>query len=699
MSVVNVILSNEKPKFEERSHPVKPARINTTKPVPTNTFWTNLILKNGNNPIYINPYLVWYNGTGFNINYSDLTVTKDFIITNRVINFSIGTSKTNTFTVTRWDSLSVDVQLGNLTYYFVRGSPFLTCRYNNDMPVFKTQHAVLSVTATDANKYVVKLNNNQTWIIYHEGGLTLSNTLEATSAYTGILRTMLIPAGSQVNVDLNKYAALYPTGGSINYTLDNGTANLTYTFSTGRMNVPYSDNNLLMYTLPHHQKMLSSPSNITGSGLPTYRTIKGLMLPYVGTTWAFKLTLTDIDFNSRLAIDSQYVKDVTDSLQSDSNIKPINSDPYFFGKEIAKLARLLIIADELKQDEIKNKLLTSIKVYLLPWLTNQNTNRFIYDNAWKGVVSLNGIQSESADFGNGWYNDHHFHYGYFFYAFSVVIKFDSSFYATYKNQILSLVRDVANPSVNDPYFPVTRNIDWFDGHSWANGIVEFGDSKNQESTSEAVNCYYSLYLLGLSVKDDTLTNLGRVMMDVEILSSQTYWQIKDETIYPKPFSDNRVVGIVWSTKVDYSTWFGKNVEFIHGIQMLPFTPISEKLLDPVWIKLQQPILETALTRSTPPLEDGWRGYIYMSKAIIDPTAAYNWIKSFRGGFDGGNTRTNTLYWILTRPGLGIARSTNPDPNPDPNPNPNPNPDPTVLIIDQNSPITKIILNRPCTITF
>ena len=42
-------------------------------------------------------------------------------------------------------------------------------------------------------------------------------------------------------------------------------------------------------------------------------------------------------------------------------------------------------------------------------------------------------------------------------------------------------------------------------------------------------------------------------------------------------------------KVDYATWFGANVEFIHCIQMLPFTPISEELLRQNWIQEEYPV--------------------------------------------------------------------------------------------------------------
>lgn len=64
-----------------------------------------------------------------------------------------------------------------------------------------------------------------------------------------------------------------------------------------------------------------------------------------------------------------------------------------------------------------------------------------------------------------------------------------------------------------------------------------------------------------------------------------------DDIYSPPFTDNKVVGILWSTKVDYTTWFGSNIEFIHCIQMLPFVPMTEQLLRPEWIQEEYPVLD------------------------------------------------------------------------------------------------------------
>lgn len=139
--------------------------------------------------------------------------------------------------------------------------------------------------------------------------------------------------------------------------------------------------------------------------------------------------------------------------------------------------------------------------------------------------------------------------------------------------------------------------------------------------------------------------MGRLALASEIRSTHFYWQIdsKDQ-IYPSPFADNKVVGVLWGAKVDYATFFGANTEFIHCIQMLPFTPITEELLAKDWIIEEYPILKTAIGSAS----DGWKGFIYMAHGIIDKEAAWDQVLTLQG-YDDGNSKTNTLYWLATRP--------------------------------------------------
>src|SRR3546814_376704 len=124
--------------------------------------------------------------------------------------------------------------------------------------------------------------------------------------------------------------------------------------------------------------------------------------------------------------------------------------------------------------------------------------------------------------------------------------------------------------------------------------------------------------------------------------------------------------------MDYTTWFGANAEFIHCIQMMPFSPITEELLEEQWVLEQYPVLvdqmSEAITQvhifhNLPPtwwrggsrfalycVEEfqGWLGFVYMDHAVIDKEKAWEEVNTLTE-FDDGNSKTNTLYWVATPP--------------------------------------------------
>jgi endo-1,3(4)-beta-glucanase len=376
--------------------------------------------------------------------------------------------------------------------------------------------------------------------------------------------------------------------------------------------------------------------------------MKGRMTGIIGNTWNLQEILATISWRSPRGIKPAMRADILAALNQDKFKRAGSYATYWNGKELAAMGRLALIADELGETETAAFIRNRLKIDMDTWLLATNWNKLVYDSTWGGICSQSSMQNVYADFGLGWYNDHHFHYGYFVYAAAALGKGDYNWLMSRRKQIVDIVRDFANPSKSDPFFPVTRNKDWYDGHSWAAGLFNFGDSKNQESSSEAVNAYYGVYLLGEALGDQYMSLYGRLLLATEIRSVQKYWHIKSGSeIYESPYAAHKVVGVLWSGKVDYTTFFGGLPEYVHGIQKLPFTPISEQLLDPSWVAEEHTVASTILTRTTPPVSDDWKAFTVMSGSIINPQTAWNQAKSLRY-FDNGNTRTNTYYFIATR---------------------------------------------------
>jgi Glycosyl hydrolase family 81 C-terminal domain len=61
--------------------------------------------------------------------------------------------------------------------------------------------------------------------------------------------------------------------------------------------------------------------------------------------------------------------------------------------------------------------------------------------------------------------------------------------------------------------------DFFDGHSWASGLFSQANGKSQESSSEAVNAYYAVYLMGLATGNAETRDWGRILLASEVSHS------------------------------------------------------------------------------------------------------------------------------------------------------------------------------------
>lgn len=62
------------------------------------------------------------------------------------------------------------------------------------------------------------------------------------------------------------------------------------------------------------------------------------------------------------------------------------------------------------------------------------------------------------------------------------------------------------------------------GHSWAAGLQQSVDGKNQESSSEAVNGYLAVAQLGRVAGDAVLEGWGQLLLANEITAAQKYTQ-------------------------------------------------------------------------------------------------------------------------------------------------------------------------------
>ena len=253
------------------------------------------------------------------------------------------------------------------------------------------------------------------------------------------------------------------------------------------------------------------------------------------------------------------------------------------------------------------------------------------------------------------YDDHHFHYGYIIYACAILGKFDDNFVDEFGEYVDAIVADIANPDSKSSYFPVARHKSWFDGHSWASGLFSQGNGKNQESSSEAVNCYYAVYLWSLVRKSAKLNYFSRLLLASEIRGAQAYWHMgKNSTIYDEEFAKNYMVGNLGGLDVNSRTWFGTEKYYVHGIQLIPITSITEELFRESFVQDDYP---TIIEPSYDSIAMSWKGFFVCEHAIVNPDTAWTEAQSLISAeLDAGLSQSQVFYWIATRPIKSIPQN-------------------------------------------
>ncbi|CAM9532101.1 unnamed protein product, partial [Phaeothamnion confervicola] len=429
---------------------------------------------------------------------------------------------------------------------------------------------------------------------------------------------------------------------------------------------------LLMYSLPTHRQVLTSGRFVGSAG--AVRTLHGFAELVEGDAWSMEVPLHSVSFGARRAVRAEMADAVNEALDLDiqydvaDNYKTGTGDTYFSGKMLAKMARIALIAEEMGRLDDARDVAGRLKAFSEVWFNGSAQAPFLYDRHWGGIVScgcdyhedkdggpatarcLNevgpscpGLNDPGQNFGAGFYNDHLFHYGYHIYAAAVVSKFFPAWGIEYYDRVMLLVRDLANPSPDDPFFPPFRHKDWYLGSSWALGIptlggVPYSNGRNEESSSEAVAGYDAIALYGM-IMEQVFLEVGNrahaqscahvqrtasLLLSTEIHASQMYWHVRPTgsagsvRIYPEGYRPH-VVGMLWSTLAQMQTWFGGEAWKIYGIQMLPLLPISEVLLEKPWIEELLPDFEASCILDTNPakqcIQQGWSVIYHCAQAI------------------------------------------------------------------------------------
>ncbi len=147
---------------------------------------------------------------------------------------------------------------------------------------------------------------------------------------------------------------------------------------------------LLMLQLPHQSAIVKNARNVDLQ----FDSLKGPLKANVGQEWLLHLRHSPATHSFTApspplsSARPEWRRAVEQSLRHDvafSNISSETADPYGFGKEVARLARLALIADEIGGEEfqtIATECRNKLKNALEPWMHGKNTDPLEYDSQW-----------------------------------------------------------------------------------------------------------------------------------------------------------------------------------------------------------------------------------------------------------------------------------------------------------------------------
>ena len=248
-------------------------------------------------------------------------------------------------------------------------------------------------------------------------------------------------------------------------------------------------------------------------------------------------------------------------------------DTYWGGKGLLQMAFAMAAAREIGDEATFRKAHFRLRQKFEDWLTWDPCEEkffFSYVPKWGGLVG------EGTSYDSETFNDHHFHYGYFTYSGAILCMFDADFAAKFGPMLKLIAKDYANWDRSDKRFPLFRHFDPWAGHSFAGGMGD-GNGNGQESSSEAMQGWGGMYLLGLALGDAAMRDAAIFGYVSEARGTAEYWFDRDKenidyTKYKHPYNSNLTChGVGWWT------WFSGDPVWMHSIQWLPNTPALDYL--------------------------------------------------------------------------------------------------------------------------
>lgn len=439
-------------------------------PIPTNKFYANLFLGSQNQGVWTHPYsVVWSKGSGiagsWGLAISHIDADQraygpvDTVVPGNPVRYFINPIGIQSLILSaaelgpaavlssgNLDAFSAQAVLrpfersaNRVSFPLVQGMGFVTGVYTGLELLIQSSVSFRTVEAAGSPKvgifkYRITLADGKNWLLYakpNDGNdphlsLITASKLKGPKNWSGVIQVAKNGDEAAGEVVYDGSVGVYATSAKISGSTDG--KNGTYQLEWSKAGAVAGDAvKLIMYALPHHVQSFNGPMALQVKSLRLQTTTKGLASGVVADSWTLDEhnLPTDIDFapwspsrgktTEVPAAARKLIQDVSFlEVFQDTDAQTNLDSMYFSGKALSKFATILYTIYELEpQPSLAKSALNRLKAAFARFVDNRQKYPLTYESAWKGVVSTGSYATGDRlqDFGNTYYNDHHFHYG------------------------------------------------------------------------------------------------------------------------------------------------------------------------------------------------------------------------------------------------------------------------------------------------
>ncbi|MGD1979197.1 MAG: glycosyl hydrolase [Akkermansiaceae bacterium] len=626
-------------------------------PVPTNQWWSSLVWERFSQNLFPHPLAMLCHKGGLAVTYPGAAiVAADNAIMGGGLDkrgdFVIGHSATDDFPDAKLAKSSAwfvtaEFQKGKavMRLSFGHGSPFVFGEIAGGMAqlnfaekpvVWSQKKSTLGIRVRGRN-YGLFGSSGSTW-------KTTDDLLFENINGRGYFSVALLPDGEPATLArFQRYAHQHVVDTEVVSEVAGGEVRTRYSVTTKAKEGDGKGSIFALY--PHQWKYLAGKA-----GSLSYQSVRGEMKLLDGESFETRvpvqgvlpmLPAEGIDNRERLRA---YLEE--ESVKKKDGF----GDTYWEGKHLGKLTTLSGIAEMMGEKKLQDRFVKEIQNRLENWFSTDGVEKepfFYYNEKWGALIGCRPSYGSDSQL-----NDHHFHYGYFIRAAAEVARLDPQWARKWGPMVELLIRDIAAFESDEALFPKLRGFDLYAGHSWASGHAKFADGNNQESSSESMNAWYGMMLWGEATGRKDIRDLGVFLYNTERTAVEEYWFDVSGTNFPEAFPQE-ALGMVWGGKGAFATWFSADIDCIHGINWLPFTPASIYMgRHPDYVRRNFEMI-VSKRKEGKDFNNGWGDLVVMFNALNDPDMAVSYLKAHPScKLEGGNTHAFMDHWCHTLNKLG-----------------------------------------------